>query len=197
MNISELKRRIGNKIKTNYVKRQLNLSDISIISMNCIGGVLYHDVGARFLSPTIDLFFFADDFIKFVTNLNYYLNLTPVVTMGEKYPIGTLDDIKIYFMHYSDIESALNKWEERKKRVNPDKIFVIMAEQNNFSDQSFNDFLNIPYPKILFSRNAKLKSTDVVYYPKYKELKELPNIIDQRDMYYKGSLVKAIQKAYR
>ena len=197
MKFSELKRRVSNKIKIKSVKRQLDLSDISIISMNCIGGVLYHDVGAKFLSPTIDLFFNADDFIAFISNLEYYLSLTPFVKMGERYPIGILGDIKIFFMHYSDVETALNKWEERKKRVNLDKVFVIMAEQNNFTDHNFDGFINIPFPKILFTRNADHNSPDAVFFRKYNGLKELPNIIDGREMYYKNRLTKAIKKAYR
>lgn len=60
--------------------------------------------------------------------------------MGEKYPIGTLDDIKIFFMHYDSCEDALQKWEDRKKRVNPQKIFVIMVEQNGFSKEDFENF---------------------------------------------------------
>lgn len=31
--------------------------DITIISANCVGGVIYHDLGLAFNSPTINLFF--------------------------------------------------------------------------------------------------------------------------------------------
>lgn len=103
------------------VQGKVYLSDISLISMNCIGGTFYHDMNCKFLTPTVNLFFTASDFIKFVNDLDYYLSFTPVVEMGEKYPIGTLDDIKIFFMHYDSCEDALQKWEDRKKRVNPKK----------------------------------------------------------------------------
>lgn len=48
-------------------------------------------------------------------------------------------------MHYDSCEDALQKWEDRKKRVNPQKIFVIMVEQNGFSKEDFENFkkLNI------------------------------------------------------
>ena len=180
----------------NKVKQSVDLTNVSLISMNCIAGVFYHDVEARFLTPTINLFFTADDFIKFVNRLEYYLSISPEVMMGEKYPIGQLDDIKIYFMHFNSIEDALSKWEERKKRINPDRVFVIMVEQNGFTDQNFHDFLRIKYPKILFTRNPNHRSDNVVYYEKYKDLEELPNIIDKREFYKDMKLPQAVNKAY-
>ena len=43
------------------LKRINKTKDISIIANNCIGGCLYHDLGLKFLSPTIDLFFYPND----------------------------------------------------------------------------------------------------------------------------------------
>ena len=42
--------------------------DVSILSMNCIGGVLAHDLGIRFNSPTVNLYMRAEDFIRFCEN---------------------------------------------------------------------------------------------------------------------------------
>ncbi len=194
--ISRVTRKIQYHILTKSVKHLVSLSDVSLISMNCIAGSFYHDVNAKFLTPTINLFFSADDFIKFVNNLDYYLSLTPSVEMGDEYPIGYLDDIIIYFMHFDSVESALSKWEERKKRVNMDKIFVIMVEQNGFTEDSFNGFKQIKYPKILFTRNPEHQSENVVYFEKYKELKDLPDIIAQREFYKDMKLPKAVSKVY-
>lgn len=194
--IGRVKNKIKHTLLVNKVKQSVDLTNVSLISMNCIAGVFYHDVEARFLTPTINLFFTADDFIKFVNRLEYYLSISPEVMMGEKYPIGQLDDIKIYFMHFNSIEDALSKWEERKKRINPDRVFVIMVEQNGFTDQNFHDFLRIKYPKILFTRNPNHRSDNVVYYEKYKDLEELPNIIDKREFYKDMKLPQAVNKAY-
>lgn len=40
----------------NY-KQQLQNQTPCIISSNCIGGIIYHDLQLPFLSPTINLFF--------------------------------------------------------------------------------------------------------------------------------------------
>ena len=37
-------------------RRLLKNRDIPIISANCVGGVIYHDLGLAFNSPTINLF---------------------------------------------------------------------------------------------------------------------------------------------
>ena len=194
--IERAKNKIKHTLLVNKVRRSVDLTNVSLISMNCIGGVFYHDVEARFLTPTINLFFTADDFIKFVNHMEHYLSVTPIVTMGKEYPVGQLDDIKIYFMHFNSIDDAFNKWEERKKRINPDRVFVIMVEQNGFTDQNFHDFLRIKYPKILFTRNPNHQSDDIIYFEKYRDLEELPNIIDKREFYKDMKLPQAVNKAY-
>lgn len=128
------------RVLSRIVKKQLDLSEISLISMNCIGGIIYHDTHQKFLSPTVNLFFTPKDFLKFVENLDYYLSIVPTVENGGKYPIGRLGDITLYFMHYKSADEALSKWEERKKRINRDKIFVIMVERDGFTQQDFEGF---------------------------------------------------------
>lgn len=186
------KRRILSRI----VKKKVDFSEISLISQNCIGGIIYHDANQRFLSPTVNLYILPKDFIKFVNNLDYYLSLTPNVEMGKAYPIGTLGDIKINFMHYSSPQEAIEKWEERKQRINFNKIFVIMVERDGFDDEDFNDFLKIKYPKILFTRNEKYISDNSVYLKKFKNEKELPDIIPGRYMYKNMTLVKLVNKTF-
>lgn len=116
--ISYYKKRITEEIRIHRVRKSLNLSDVTVISQNCIGGVLYHDCNAKFLSPTVNLYFLPSDFIKFVLNLDFYLNETPTVSDEGKFPVGTFSDgLKIYFMHYKDKEEALEKWESRKREL--------------------------------------------------------------------------------
>lgn len=48
--------------------------NISIISSDCTGGTLYHDFNMRFLSPTINMYMDAQDYLKFITNMDNYLD---------------------------------------------------------------------------------------------------------------------------
>lgn len=63
---------------------------------------MYHDLGQRFLSPTVNLLFSPHDFIIFIET-------------KEKYPIGKLGELTIKFLHCESEESVLNSWNERKK----------------------------------------------------------------------------------
>lgn len=110
--------------------KQLLENPPSIISRHCWGGLLYHRLGLQFKSPFINLFLKDIDFNKLVKNFSHYMNqelkyiedgYDPI--LKSNYPIVKLDDITIYFNHYSTFEEAKNKWEERKKRINYDNLF--------------------------------------------------------------------------
>ena len=149
--------------------------DISIISCNCIAGLLYHDYHKKFMSPTINLYIDSPDFVKFVRKLDYYIDKDLVEVKGCKYPIGKLDDVKIHFLHYKTFEDAKIKWEERKKRINYDKIFVIMSDRDFFSEDLIEEFKKIKYKKILYS-HKKIDIEECVYIKKDKDKKMVDDL---------------------
>lgn len=161
----------------------------SIISMNCIGGGISHDFGWQFLSPTINLFMYPQDFLMFCENLDECLNL-PVHLKeygfsGKKYPIGEMETskgpIELHFLHYESFEEAQSKWIQRSKRVNKDKIILLFSDQNGCTQKDVDQFDKLPYPKIFFAGNCKLKSqADYTVYvkPDKKELRESINPVD-------------------
>ena len=130
----------------------------TILSMNCTGGIISHDLGLQFLSPTVNLFMRADAFIKFCENLEYYLSIdefkpcTDKNIIGERtYPIGYLDDLLVFFVHYNSLEQAQQKWNERKKRVNFDNIVILNADREGCTDEIKDRFEKLPYRKVLFT----------------------------------------------
>ena len=55
------------------IHRNLDEIDFTLFSNNCLGGVFYHDAGRQFTSPTVNLAFDGEDFIKFLENpFKYY-----------------------------------------------------------------------------------------------------------------------------
>ena len=62
------------KIRAPFKRIGLKNKDYSIISNNCWGGVVSRDRGIKYNSPTCGLFFYAKDYLKFLSNLDYYLN---------------------------------------------------------------------------------------------------------------------------
>lgn len=63
--------------------------EFSLITSDCIGGCVAKDLKVRMNSPTRNFYFNADDYIKFILNLDYYLALQPE-PYGGKYSGGGL-----------------------------------------------------------------------------------------------------------
>ena len=133
----------------------------TIISNNCIGGVIYHNLGLKFLSPTVNLFFKNDDYLTFCKNLQYYssCNIVQVKDMDRDYPVGRIEpldnnhkEITIFFQHYKSFDEAKRKWQERYQRVNWDNIFYIYEFYDTLYDnQLLYDFdsADLPGKKII------------------------------------------------
>lgn len=185
------------RLKTNYLvrkeKSKLKVSEISIISQNCISGVFYHDMNIKFLSPTINLYFSCPDFVKFVLHMDYYLSLSPLMKWEEEYPVGYLDDIKINFMHYATCTEAKEKWEERKKRINPDKMVILCTDMEDFNDDVYSAWKTIKYKKLLFTANKKY-SENAVFFEKYEICHKVKDLIPKREFYKDDAIFKIINK---
>ena len=111
------------------VRRLTNLAP-SILSLDCVGGVMAHDLRLRFNSPTVNLFFEScGDFIDYVADLRYYSQAELCecpYAVGMLKGNGTLPDIKIHFLHYRSFEEAREKWLERSGRLDFDNLCVVM-----------------------------------------------------------------------
>lgn len=59
---------------------KLKNKQFSLITCNCIGGVLSNDLGQQFRSPTVNLI--IPEYLKFAGNLKHYLNI-PIVRGGN------------------------------------------------------------------------------------------------------------------
>lgn len=106
----------------------------SLITNNCVGGVICHDLGEQFRSPTVNLWIPNACFLPFAQNLRYYLSceIEEMHDESKPYPVGRIvprDEqhipIVLYFQHYSSFEEASAKWKERSKRVNYDHLYYI------------------------------------------------------------------------
>lgn len=172
-------------------KKQLTSEKFTVISQNCIGGVLYHDLGAEFLSPTINLYFKEPDFVRFVQNLEYYMNLELKMRWEEEFPVGTMGDISVYFMHYKTCREAKEAWERRKKRINWDKILIIATDTAGYGEGTWDEWCKIEYPKVLFTIEER-NFPGIVFYPEYKEMGHVPNLIPDREFYKNGILMEMI-----
>ena len=124
------------------------------------------------MSPTINLWFEEEDFIKLAKRPEYYFSLDLEFInnpRNEKYPVARLDDILVYFLHYSSEKEAEAKWNDRCSRVQYDNMYLIMSDLR-LSDESYSFFGDLKgyKKKILFTTDpSKRNDTDVFYIKNY------------------------------
>ncbi len=157
----------------------------SIISMNCNGGIISHNLGLRFLSPTVNLYMNAEDFIRFCENLTYYLNISEMVeckdleVIGDrKYPVAYLGDLKLFLVHYKSIEEAQEKWNERKKRVNWENIAILNTDREGMTEELKDRFERLPYRKVLFVHKPDERHPSCFYIKGYENENSVGIITD-------------------
>lgn len=162
------------KIKNAYhcylERKKLKNKDFCIISNNCWGGFIYQNFGLKYNTPTIGLFIYEKDYVKFCSDLKYYLSLplefieienskyyAKATNDGKNkitYPVAKLGDIEIFFMHYKSQAEAIEKWERRKKRINFNNLLFKMSERTDCDEQTITEFCNLPHKnKICFTES--------------------------------------------
>lgn len=78
------------------IRRRLKNESFTLLANNCNGGFIYHDLGVRFNSPTINMFFTLDHYFDFLEHITEYLQeeikpcLNPITQLGVSYPIMNL-----------------------------------------------------------------------------------------------------------
>ena len=167
-------------IRNLFSRYRLKNKDVTIISNNCIAGVMYHDLKLQFRTPTINLFFKdAKNFLKYVNNLEYYNGLDIIEAKGNySYPVGKLEDVEIHFLHYQSFDEAKSCWDERKKRINYNNLMVLMTDQEKGETREILEkFSSIPYPKIYLT-NKVLEYDWSVYISGFDKQECLGNTIE-------------------
>lgn len=161
----------GRKRINAHLHKMLAGKRFTILCNNCLGGVFYHDAGLRFTSPTVNLAFDGEDFIRFLEDPRKYLSLeivdSPVSALP--YPVGRIDDIEVRFVHYKSFNEAAAKWTERAQRINWEHICVIATDHDGmYRADLLSRFDKIPFPKILFSAKEYPQYDWIVQVPQFK-----------------------------
>lgn len=115
--------------------------DLTIISNNCIGGIVSHNLQLKFYSPTVNLGMEAMDFLSFISDLGYYLkkeisfyNKNDICPWGQIIGDENHPNIHIRFVHYKTFEEGKLKWEERASRITKNIIFIF-----DFYDEKYDN----------------------------------------------------------
>ena len=142
------------------MKKTLMVESATVLCNNCNAGVVLHDLGLRFDSPTVNMFFYHLDFFDFVEHLEDYLSVDPVHCENPKYmpeipyPVMTLPgvngnpDLELHFMHYASEEEALDSWKRRRERMDFDQLHVMWTFFGRVSPELENSSLYDRFEKL-------------------------------------------------
>ena len=125
----------------------------TIFADNCLGGLLYHRLGLKFMSPFINMWMDPADYLKFLEQPREYMN-REVTCLGEEYeevqarnyPVGDLGGLRLHFNHYHSFEEAKAAWDKRRERIRWDRLLVLMHTQDRAQAEEFDA---LPYEKKL------------------------------------------------
>ena len=151
------------KIQKKYIylssrlrRKGLRNDKFTIISNNCWGGRIYNSYGLQNMSPTIGMVIYPEDYIKFCSNLEEYVN-KPLqfisyensryytrLPKDKKYPVACLGDIELHFLHYHSEEEAEEKWKRRVKRICWECLIYKFNDQNGCTKKVIEEFCNLP-----------------------------------------------------
>lgn len=179
-----------NKYFGKYRRRELIDPYFTIFSNNCWAGHVYRYYNLPYNSPTVGLYFYADDYVRFVSNLRYYCGLKVEMINAEKshnydklltqgnqnVPIGRLgEDVEIVFLHCHSDEEASEKWNRRCQRINWNNIIIKFSEQNYALPEHLKAVDELPYRKKLIFTAHDYKLGSQVLFKEYEGYDQIPD----------------------
>ena len=142
-----------NKIQRIFINRRLKSRlqnhGMTVISANCVGAFILHDLNEPFNSPFVNLYLSPNDFVRYLQNIEFYQRQSLTFIQSEKpYPVAKL---------------AQQKWLARSARMNLDNLFIMMTDKDDAQGIAYEDlaaFDQLPFKnKVVFTRKP---------YPEFK-----------------------------
>lgn len=159
-----------------YLK--LKKQNVTILSNYCLGGHIYHELGLKMLSPTINMFCAGKDYLEFLRHYEYYLKMDMKELVEEKYidgtmgrenfvPKGIIDDRVVWKLNHDyTAKEAIKRWNIRRQRVNFDNVVALMTIQ---SDEDAYEFEALAINKKLGFYYKDLQLKHVIYCPEWRD----------------------------
>ena len=179
--------RAEHKLYIESKRRKLKNNTPSILCDNCNAGVILHDLNLKFNTPTINLYFEPSDYLKLLSDPYKYLNSIPVEICSDKpFPVGVIENITAFFMHFETFESAKEKWVERSKRINIENCFVMMTDKNSCTYDNIKEFDSLPYAhKVIFTHKSYPEFKSACYIKGFENDSEVGVLSDWKPGFFK------------
>ncbi len=187
MGAVDFARRAERRLYLALKRTKLKNKTPSVLASNCNGAMILHDMKCRYNSPTVNLYIEAEDYLKFLKDPGRYLNKKPVkIDSDLPFPVGKIDDISIYFMHYNTFAEAESKWTERSKRVDFNNLFIMMTDKNGCTYEHIAEFDALPYKnKVIFTHKPYPEFKSVFYIKEFENDGEVGILSDDKPGFFK------------
>lgn len=166
--------------KRKRMRAQLNNAEPTFLCPNCMGGILFHDLGLQFRSPTVNTMMLQTDFAEFVLDSDHYLAQEPIFFRHPEYefPCARLGDIVIHFTHYHTEQEAAQKWKERAARIDRNNLFVFLMERDGLTEETIRRLGSIrARGLVIFTANRYPDIPYALQIPKYRQDGEVGNVL--------------------
>jgi uncharacterized protein (DUF1919 family) len=176
------------RARRKHMRNSLRNTEFTLLAPNCMAGILLHDLGLRFLTPTVNLMMTQKDFLSFVLNMDDYLKAEFSFFSHPEFscpcarlqPKG-LPAVTVHFTHYKTAQEAEEKWRERAARIRRDNLFVFLEERDGIDRVDLEKLKGLQVRGVMaFTCNDYPDLPYCVYLEKYHAAGAVGNILEKR-----------------
>ena len=174
------------------------MEKFSLVSNNCIGADILHQLRMQYQSPTVNLQILPEEYPKFCKNIEHYMN-TELIEYKREYispkhilyltnmfghvpnmPYALCDDIIICFQHYDTFLEGKIQWDKRKERFDSLYAAYIFYVRSKDYKHCLDEFVKLNLPNSLvftedFNVNIPIEYYSVSFPPGWHFLNEDSN----------------------
>lgn len=173
--------RAEHKIYITIKRMRLKNKTMTVFANNCNGGIILHDLGCPFNTPTINTGFYPDHYFKFLSDPEKYLSAEIEETgmMDGTFWFGKLKDINIRIAHYKSFAEAQEAWKRRRNRVDLNNVYIFMTDKDGCTYEHIKQFDELPYKhKVIFTHKEYPEFASAYYIPGFEDQGEVGILSD-------------------
>ena len=97
-----------------------------------------------------------------------------------------LGDVQINFIHYETFDQGVSKWEERKKRIRWDNLFIVGSEKEGCTYETVKRFDRLPYRnKVILTHREYAEFPSAYYIKGFEEKGEMGTTTNFKDRFWR------------
>ena len=137
------------------------MNKLSLISNNCIGADILHQLHMQYQSPTVNLQILPEEYPRFCRDIEEYMAADLIDYRREclsrhhieylnnmfghipNMPFALCKDILVCFQHYDTFIEGKIQWDKRKERFDPEHIAYIFYVRSQIYLDALDEFVRL------------------------------------------------------